>query len=103
MGESQLSKTRPEVYERLIDRVGLALETARTAVKLRDELPVELELRGLSPAEFAVIKAWLATQAPGRLAQAGIDPQPRAPARIIWLKDRKQSATAAHSHKQPSR
>ena len=58
MGESQLPAIKPELYERLIDRLGLALEVARTSVRLRDEMPAELELRGLSHAEFEVIKAY---------------------------------------------
>lgn len=56
MGETQLPAMKPELYERLIDRLGLALEVARTSVRLRDEMPAELELRGLSHAEFEVIK-----------------------------------------------
>ena len=59
MGESQLPAIKPELYERLIDRLGLALETARASVQLRDEMPAELELRGLSHAEFEVIRAYL--------------------------------------------
>ena len=59
MGETQLPAIKPELYERLIDRLGLALEVARTSVRLRDEMPAELELRGLSHAEFEVIKAYL--------------------------------------------
>ena len=65
MGESQLPALKPELYERLIDRLGLALDVARTSVRLRDEMPAELELRGLSRAEFDVIKAYLET-IPGR-------------------------------------
>jgi len=50
MGETQLTASKPELYERLIDRLGLALEVARTSVRLRDEMPAELELRDLSDA-----------------------------------------------------
>ncbi|WP_459207625.1 hypothetical protein ACSMEV_06010 [Pseudomonas sp. MLB6B] len=96
MGDSQLSKTKPEVYERLIGRLGLALETARTAARLRDQVPAELELRGLSQAEFEVIKAWLKVHAQGRLEQAGSEPQAATgTARIVWLKDRKRPDVAA--------
>lgn len=104
MGESQLTAMKPEVCERLIDRLGLALETARTAVSLRDEVPAELELRGLSPAEFDVIKAWLEYQAQGRLAGAVTEPHVAAPAgRIVWLKDRQRPAPATGARSQTSR
>ena len=46
MKEQQHTATPPELYERLINRLGLALETADIAVRLRDEWPEELELRG---------------------------------------------------------
>ena len=51
MPESQRKEIKSEVYERLIDRLSVALDSAKTAVRLRDECPVELELRGLSRAE----------------------------------------------------
>ncbi|MDR2308956.1 MAG: hypothetical protein LBE53_17415 [Paucimonas sp.] len=104
MGESQLPASKPELYERLIDRVGLALEMARTSVRLRDEMPAELELRGLSHAEFEVIKAYLETLPEGRLASASVYPQAQpSSARIIWLKDRKRSSVPAGSRTLPSR
>jgi hypothetical protein len=59
MAELQQPAIKPELYERLINRLGLALNIARTAVRLRDEAPTELELRGLSPAEFELIEAYL--------------------------------------------
>lgn len=101
MGESQLSANKPELYQRLIDRLGLAMDVARTSVRLRDEQPAELELRGLSPAEFEVLKAYLETL-PGRHASAGAYPQPE-PARIIWLKDRKRASAPVRSRTQHSR
>lgn len=58
MVESQRKVATPELYEKLIDRLGVALDAARTAGRLRDERPVELELRGLSPAEFELVKAY---------------------------------------------
>ncbi len=71
MGETQLPAIRPELYERLIDRLGLALETARTSVRLRDEMPAELELRGLSHAEFEVIKpTWIPSRSATMLLSA---------------------------------
>lgn len=47
------------LYERLLQRLALALDEADTAERLRDECPVELELRGLSSAELALIRAYL--------------------------------------------
>ncbi|MBF8732285.1 MULTISPECIES: hypothetical protein [Pseudomonas] len=98
MGESQLPAIKPELYERLIDRLGLALEVAKTSVRLRDEMPAELELRGLSHAEFEVIKAYLETLPEGRFASAGAYQQPEpTSAKIVWLKDQKRPATTARS------
>lgn len=104
MGESQLTVNKPELYERLIDRLGLALEEARTSVRLRDEMPAELELRGLSHAEFEVIKAYLETLPEGRHASAGAYPQPEpSSARIIWLKDRKRNTAPTSARTLSSR
>ncbi len=104
MGESQLPASKPELYERLIDRLGLALEAARTAVRLRDEMPAELELRGLSPAEFEVIKAYLESLPVRQSACAGSYPQAEpASAKIIWLKDKKRPANTARSRTLPHR
>lgn len=105
MGDSQLVAVKPELYERLIDRLGLALEVARTSVRLRDEMPAELELRGLSRAEFEVIKAYLDTLEGSRFASTGLYQQPEqgAGAKVIWLKDKKRSATTARSKTLPSR
>lgn len=47
------------LYERLLQRLALALDEADTAERLRDECPMELELRGLSSAELALIRAYL--------------------------------------------
>jgi len=47
------------LYERLLQRLALALDEADTAERLRDECPVELELRGLSGAELELIRAYL--------------------------------------------
>lgn len=97
MGESQLEANEPELYERLIDRLGLALDVARTAVRLRDEMPAELELRGLSRAEFNVIKAYLESIPEGRQGRAGAVQQaePPSPAKVVWLKDAARSTTTA--------
>ncbi|NNN25868.1 MULTISPECIES: hypothetical protein [Pseudomonas] len=47
------------LYERLLQRLALALAEADTAERLRDECPMELELRGLSSAEMELIRAYL--------------------------------------------
>lgn len=91
MVESQRKVTTPELYEKLIDRLGVALDAARTAGRLRDERPAELELRGLTPAEFELVKTYLEQvghQAPTSGAQLlkRLD-TPRS-AKVVWLKDR---------------
>ncbi|MCU1722113.1 hypothetical protein [Pseudomonas sp. 5P_5.1_Bac1] len=99
MGDSQLQALKPELYERLIDRLGLALDVARTSVRLRDEMPDELELRGLSSAEFDVIKAYLES-APARGQKvSGVAPSMEAPpsGRVIWLKDKARSTAALNT------
>lgn len=102
MAESPLHALKPEQYERLIDRLGLALDVAKASVRLRDEMPAELELRGLSRAEFDVIKAYLASLPEGRQASASAmqQPEPQPSARVIWLKDKQRSATTAQSRTQ---
>lgn len=104
MGEKQLTAVKPELYERLIDRLGLALEVARTSVRLRDEMPAELELRGLSHAEFEVIKAYLEALPERRNACPGAYPAAEpTTAKIIWLKDKKRPAAKARSRTLPHR
>ena len=90
MVESQLKTMNPEMYERLIDRLGLALEAARTAVRLRDEVPTELEIRGLTRAEYEWINAFLETNRSSQFARSGAAPvaSPRASAKVVWLKDK---------------
>jgi len=39
MGETQLPAIKPELFERLIDRLGLAMQAARTSVLFRDQPP----------------------------------------------------------------
>ncbi|AZD57243.1 hypothetical protein ACLBNB_28020 [Pseudomonas chlororaphis subsp. aurantiaca] len=91
MVESQRKVTKPELYERLIDRLALALDTARTAGSLRNERPAELELRGLSHAELEVIKAYLDRSE--RETQLSVleclrhEVTPHS-AKVIWLKDK---------------
>lgn len=95
MLESQLEAMNPELYERLIDRLGLALDVARTASRLRDEAPVELELRGLSSAEYALINAYLASfPLPAVVADV---PGPRHADNVIWIKDQRDRKGARKS------
>jgi hypothetical protein len=110
MTELQHTATTPELYERLINRLGLALETANIAVRLRDEWPEELELRGLSRAEFDLIEAYLNSGAilAGGDVSHGVkgsfivsrEPvesvsRPSHSAKVIWLKDKKRAKTLA--------
>ncbi|POA16873.1 hypothetical protein C1886_24945 [Pseudomonas sp. FW300-N1A1] len=91
MVESQTKVTKPELYEKLIDRLGVALDAAKTAGRLRDERPLELELRGLSRAEFELIKAYLdrsEREAHGVLSEAVKHNDAPRSAKIIWLKDK---------------
>ena len=94
MAETQLKATKTEVYERLVDRLSVALDSANTAVRLRDERPVELELRGLSRAELELINVYL--NRIGREAikrsQGSVNMQDAPRAKVIWLKDRVQGA-----------
>ena len=91
MVESQTKVTKPELYEKLIDRLGVALDAAKTAGRLRDERPLELELRGLSRAEFELIKAYLdrsEREAHGVLSEAVKHNDAPRSAKVIWLKDK---------------
>jgi hypothetical protein len=109
MTELQHTVSTPELYERLINRLGLALETASIAVRLRNESPAVLELKGLSSAEFELIEAYLekgTTAANGAvkgksegsfnvpLEQTDSIAKPRDCARVIWLKDKRRVKTA---------
>ncbi len=104
MGESQLEPLKPEIYERLLDRLGLALDVARTAARLRDEMPAELELRGLSRAEFdrSDAASAAAVQGQGRLAQAGGAFHPHGKARKAALQiDRQLPGTIRRRRSAP--
>ncbi|MDZ3824951.1 hypothetical protein [Pseudomonas monsensis] len=90
-GATEKNVTKPELYERLIDRLGVALDTLKTADRLRDERPLELELRGLSPAEFKLVKAYLdrsERETHGCLSQAVKQLDAAHSAKVIWLKDK---------------
>jgi hypothetical protein len=107
MAELQQTAIKPELYERLINRLGIALDVAKTAVRLRDEVPTELELRGLSLAEFELIEAYLDAGAFGFKADEvkrspsaaqefdGSIPTPLRSAKVIWLKDQKRAKASA--------
>ena len=91
MAELQRSVATSQVYERLIDRLSVALDSANTAVRLRNERPVELELRGLSRAELDLINMYLnrtgreaEIRSPGSMNEQDTHPG----AKVIWLKDR---------------
>ena len=110
MAELRHQVTKPDLYDRLIDRLGLALDMAKTAVRLRDEYPLELELRGLSRAEFQLIEAYLdrnevvvKEESPNikkdSLTTSREPSEPfRAPppaANVIWLKDQRRAKVSA--------
>ena len=101
MVETHLTTLKPELYERLIDRLGLALDAARTAVHLRDEMPAELELRGLSSDEFDLINAYLHANTMGsKDGQPGHVLPPvrrRAKAKVVWLNDKAREKHAAQA------
>ena len=89
MAESQRTLTKPQLYEGLIDRLGRALDAAKTAGRLCDERPEELELRGLSQAELELIKVFLeSNHHRASFGQASPPTQEcTRSAKVIWLKD----------------
>ncbi len=97
MVESQRYVMKPELYERLIARLGLALDAASTAARLRDERPAELELRGLSRAEFELIRAYLDLSGRDVPAPPFVVERKESPhsAEVIWLKDSMPSRGSA--------
>ncbi|WP_040261596.1 hypothetical protein [Pseudomonas massiliensis] len=88
MVETHLTAIEPELYERLIDRLGLALDAARTSVHLRNEVPAELELKGLSRAEFDWLSAYLHASAASAQAAPARDAIEHG--KVVWLKDRRR-------------
>ena len=93
MAETQRTAIKTQVYERLIDRLSVALDSARTAVQLRNEQPVDLELRGLSRAELELINVYLnrmGREADVRPKSSMSEHGPPYKAKVIWLKDRVQ-------------
>jgi hypothetical protein len=111
MTELRHQVKKPDLYERLIDRLGLALDMAKTAVRLRNEHPAELELRGLSHAEFQLIEAYLdrtevvalqeevphTQKGSTRTSREPVEPIPgsRHSANVIWLKDQRRAKVSA--------
>ena len=89
MVESQRTLTKPQLYEGLIDRLGRALDAARTAGRLLDERPLELELRGLSQAELELIRGYLELNHHRASEERAAPPaqEPLRSAKVIWLKD----------------
>lgn len=91
MVESQYKAINSEVFERLIGRLSVALDSAKTAVRLRNERPAELELRGLSRAELELINVYLnriGREAAERLQGSSTEQKAPQTAKVIWLKDR---------------
>ncbi|WP_426152468.1 hypothetical protein [Pseudomonas sp. DC3000-4b1] len=88
MVETHLTAIEPELYERLIDRLGLALDAARTSVHLRNEVPAELELKGLSRAEFDWLSAYLHASAASARAAPARDAGEHG--KVVRLKDRRR-------------
>lgn len=87
--KTHLTAIEPVLYERLLDRLALALDVARTSRHLRKEIPAELELKGLTRAEFDWLTAYLhasGTLVPPALAQLRADRL----GNVIWLEDRRR-------------
>lgn len=59
MAESRRAEVGGGLYERLLQRLALALEEADSASRLHQAAPLELELSGLTPAEMQLIRAYL--------------------------------------------
>lgn len=58
MAESRRAEVGGGLYERLLQRLALALQEADTATRLHQAPPDELELSGLTPAELELIRAY---------------------------------------------
>lgn len=59
MGEARTNERGGDLYERLLQRLALALDEAETASALRTGTAGELELQGLSGAEMELVQAYL--------------------------------------------
>ena len=71
MADARQVERGGDLYERLLQRLALALEEADTASRLHAEPLRELELDGLSPAELELIRAYLNRDLAARLARGG--------------------------------
>ena len=59
MAELRRAEVGGGLYDRLLQRLALALQEADTATRLHQAPPDELELSGLTPAELELIHAYL--------------------------------------------
>lgn len=90
MVKTRTHMPEPALCERLIDRLGLALDAVRTARGLGNEPPAELELRGLSHAELGWINTYL--QATGTaLAHGPTECAERD--NVVWLRPASTDST----------
>jgi len=60
MGKFRRESEKLPVDVRLQRRLALALDEAATQERLYDKADGEVELQGLSPAEYALVRRWLA-------------------------------------------
>jgi hypothetical protein len=100
MVETHLTAIKSELYERLIDRLGLALDAARTSVHLGNEVPDELELKGLSRAEFEWLSAYLHASAANVQVPIARAAAERA-TNVSWLKDRRRRGNRGNAQAVP--
>ena len=98
MADSHGPTHAPALYDRLIDRLSLAVEAARTSVRLGEAWPAEVELQGLSYAEFHVLKAYLDRLPERHASPAAAMPPPDRGGKVVWLKD-KPRGHVSHSGK----
>ena len=59
MAELRHTEVGGGLYGRLLQRLAIALEEADAVARLQQTVPAELELRGLTPAELELIRAYL--------------------------------------------
>ena len=117
MTELQHTVSTSELYERLINRLGLALEKASTAVRLRNESLAVLELKGLSSAEFELIEAYLGKgikaangAVKGKseggsivaMEHADSKAEPHDRARVVWLDTKRRAKASKRSSRYSS-
>jgi hypothetical protein len=59
MGEVRRAQGSGDLYERLLQRLALALDEADSVGRITEQPPGELELRGLTAAELELIRAYM--------------------------------------------